>query len=193
VFARAREKARQTSCLSNTKQLALGAAMYASDHDECVVPAYIGGDGWIPWMDLLVPYVMTEQIYECPSYAGHLSYGANLRYVCEPPIPAHNFHGPTSLADIDKPAETIVLGESGKHKLTSGSWSYGMARYITPYNPEDDVPDFSYSNPPDSTPHGHFVYLRHNKMANIAFCDGHAKACGSRIVHDVDNWKADRD
>lgn len=31
VFARAREKARQTSCLSNVKQLTLGCLMYAQD------------------------------------------------------------------------------------------------------------------------------------------------------------------
>ena len=34
VFARAREKARQTSCLSNIKQITLGALMYLSDYDE---------------------------------------------------------------------------------------------------------------------------------------------------------------
>ncbi|MFO8079838.1 MAG: prepilin-type N-terminal cleavage/methylation domain-containing protein, partial [Armatimonadota bacterium] len=34
VFARAREKARQTSCLSNLKQLGLGMQMYAQDYDE---------------------------------------------------------------------------------------------------------------------------------------------------------------
>ncbi len=34
VFARAREKARQTSCLSNMKQIALAITMYASDYDE---------------------------------------------------------------------------------------------------------------------------------------------------------------
>src|SRR4028118_1046515 len=33
VFAQAREKARQTSCLSNTKQIGLAALMYASDYD----------------------------------------------------------------------------------------------------------------------------------------------------------------
>ena len=31
VFARAREKARQTSCLSNAKQMGLGMMMYAQD------------------------------------------------------------------------------------------------------------------------------------------------------------------
>jgi prepilin-type N-terminal cleavage/methylation domain-containing protein/prepilin-type processing-associated H-X9-DG protein len=34
VFAQAREKARQTSCLSNTKQIGLGMMMYVQDYDE---------------------------------------------------------------------------------------------------------------------------------------------------------------
>ena len=34
VFAQAREKARQTSCISNLKQLSLGWQMYIQDYDE---------------------------------------------------------------------------------------------------------------------------------------------------------------
>src|SRR5438132_3273033 len=34
VFAQARDKARQTACLSNLKQLSLGVLMYAQDYDE---------------------------------------------------------------------------------------------------------------------------------------------------------------
>src|SRR3972149_643954 len=34
VFARAREQARKTSCLSNVKQIGLAALMYAGDFDE---------------------------------------------------------------------------------------------------------------------------------------------------------------
>ena len=34
VFAQAREKARQTSCLSNTKQIGVGVQMYTQDFDE---------------------------------------------------------------------------------------------------------------------------------------------------------------
>jgi prepilin-type N-terminal cleavage/methylation domain-containing protein len=33
MFARAREKARQMSCLSNVKQVCLGALMYSADYD----------------------------------------------------------------------------------------------------------------------------------------------------------------
>jgi prepilin-type N-terminal cleavage/methylation domain-containing protein len=35
VFAKAREKARQSSCLSNVKQLALGTLQYVQDYDGC--------------------------------------------------------------------------------------------------------------------------------------------------------------
>ena len=36
VFARAREKAKQTQCLSNVKQIGLGLMMYTSDYDDCM-------------------------------------------------------------------------------------------------------------------------------------------------------------
>ena len=39
VFARAREKARAASCLSNSKQIALGIIMYAQDYDEKLCPS----------------------------------------------------------------------------------------------------------------------------------------------------------
>src|SRR3979409_2708293 len=38
VFAKAREKARQTSCSSNMKQITLAWHMYAQDYDEILVP-----------------------------------------------------------------------------------------------------------------------------------------------------------
>ncbi len=45
VFARAREKARQTSCLSNLKQLSLGVLMYAQDYDERLPMLYFNTGG----------------------------------------------------------------------------------------------------------------------------------------------------
>src|ERR1043166_3581943 len=41
VFAQAREKARQITCLSNMKQWSLGARMYLQDYDQTVVPCYL--------------------------------------------------------------------------------------------------------------------------------------------------------
>lgn len=73
VFAKAREKARQTSCQSNEKQIILACIMYKSDYDgrfpqnctsssttACVAP------GW-DWMEVTEPYTKNWQLFECPS------------------------------------------------------------------------------------------------------------------------------
>ena len=44
VFARAREAARKTSCLSNLKQIALATQMYAQDYDETYVDSRVSTD-----------------------------------------------------------------------------------------------------------------------------------------------------
>jgi prepilin-type processing-associated H-X9-DG protein len=41
-------------------------------------------------------------------------------------------------------------------------------------------------------PNNYFVYLRHNEMANVAFCDGHAKAENVQYVTDQDNFRVDK-
>ena len=45
VFAKAREKARQTSCLSNQRQISLAASMYAQEHDETLPTADLFWNG----------------------------------------------------------------------------------------------------------------------------------------------------
>ncbi len=85
VFAQAREKARAISCISNVKQLGLGAMMYAQDYDETLLPAgqryphqrlaCFDGDtnfnanprAWVDWEVALYPYLKNEGIIACPS------------------------------------------------------------------------------------------------------------------------------
>jgi len=76
VFAHAREKARQTSCLSNLKQLSSGMMMYAQDSDGLFPPAVARPNRqeknpfMISWMHLLEPYTQNRAIFICPS-SGH--------------------------------------------------------------------------------------------------------------------------
>jgi prepilin-type N-terminal cleavage/methylation domain-containing protein/prepilin-type processing-associated H-X9-DG protein len=73
VFARAREKARQTSCLTNLKNQGLAILMYAGDYDEVLplgydefaVRAYRDQRGF--WVGKIEPYVKNWQIFDCPS------------------------------------------------------------------------------------------------------------------------------
>src|ERR1051326_640189 len=80
VFAQAREKARQTMCVSNMKQIGLGVMMYAQDYDEKMPYNYEylwdANGKQIPgtllwWQDLVRPYVKNEAVYTCPSASPH--------------------------------------------------------------------------------------------------------------------------
>src|SRR5512135_1254151 len=66
VFAQAREKARQTACLSNSKQLSTSIAMYTQDYDETMILAVEWND-WSIWTDRIQPYMKSWDIMYCPS------------------------------------------------------------------------------------------------------------------------------
>lgn len=148
VFARAREKARQTSCLSNVKQMTLAGTMYAQDYDENLPPQYLNGRAWY---QLIEPYLKNEQILRCPSsdYENY-AYGWN-RYV----DPGYS----TSLAQFDRPAETLLCADAT-----------GAYRRVL------------YSSPGSTT----YVDPRHNEGANIGLMDGHAKWYQVTITSDWD-------
>jgi prepilin-type N-terminal cleavage/methylation domain-containing protein/prepilin-type processing-associated H-X9-DG protein len=66
VFAQAREKARQTSCLSNVKQMGLAHLMYIQDYDEQFVTSWsLGFPGDFSFY--VQPYMKNTKILFCPS------------------------------------------------------------------------------------------------------------------------------
>src|ERR1051325_3771909 len=75
VFAQAREKARQATCLSNVKQASLASLMYAQDYDETLIrltriTSKSGAEGYDEswdWPKMLEPYMKNRQVYGCPS------------------------------------------------------------------------------------------------------------------------------
>jgi len=152
VFAKAREKARQTSCLSNVKQLALGLFMYAQDYDETTVIFSQGPSGGNPqWHYLVMPYLKNENIFICPSqnpatvwYGRLISYGI------------HRSTG-VALGSISEPAATLALADT---------------RYL---DVETNACAVFYV--PPNAPLGSYGCLsnRHNDGLNVGFWDGHAK------------------
>ena len=116
VFSRAREKARQTSCLSNVKQLMLGVLMYAQDYDEKlpaeVAAAVPGSDGGI--VHQINPYVKNTQIWVCPSW------GQAIWVTCpgNRTVSTYQIHGDArnvSLASIKEPANKIFMTEGNQY------------------------------------------------------------------------------
>ncbi len=146
VFARAREKARQSSCLSNVKQIALGVLMYAQDYDERLL-AYRSETVKISWVTLIDPYVKNSQVWYCPSYGNvGVGYGWNYEFIV--------WH---KLAEFGRPSETMMFGDSGGHVL------YRPGRYGYAPNPSDIYWQYN------------MLGVRHNGGGNLGFVDGHAK------------------
>lgn len=163
VFARAREKARQTSCLSNAKQMGLAYAMYAQDFDDrgpCY--DYVAGGTWrMSWDALLYNYVKNEQVFVCPTFATRKESGCYMRTPMGwLPICGYGFNHDVrlrSMSDIVKPAETIVICDSN-----------------CKVNPHDGRINFE-GEPYPNTYYHNGVIRSHNGGANFTFCDGHAK------------------
>jgi len=70
VFAAAREKARQTSCASNMKQLGLGMIQYVQDYDEVLVPTSFNWGASGNWTTFIYPYIKSTGVYNCPDDPG---------------------------------------------------------------------------------------------------------------------------
>src|SRR6266480_1485598 len=84
VFAQAREKARQATCLSNLKQIGLGMMMYAQDYDEILCNSHYCTDGTsscaealkVRWRNAIDPYMKNNNVRGCPSALGISGMGA---------------------------------------------------------------------------------------------------------------------
>jgi|LSQX01.3.fsa_nt_gb prepilin-type N-terminal cleavage/methylation domain-containing protein/prepilin-type processing-associated H-X9-DG protein len=171
VFAKAREKARAASCLSNMKQLAIGISMYVQDYDERYmynsfgpgVGSYPTPDGgtasnYMLWMFEVYPYVKNVQLFNCPS-AGQTftgAYSGNMRYGWNTQLDGK------AQAQIVYPAECIALAETCFSNGSSGTGNPYRIFYVVATDTFD-------------TTNGGFIDPRHNDGLNAAFCDGHAK------------------
>jgi prepilin-type N-terminal cleavage/methylation domain-containing protein/prepilin-type processing-associated H-X9-DG protein len=170
VFARAREKARQTSCLSNVKQLTLGCLMYAQDYDEMLpagrvqhYPATCDNNSKAFWQHVVFPYVSNTQIFQCPSnsalrttcgrfytWADAMAITNNYGINCR----GFGTSGGLSMGSIPMPAEAYYL--LCGYNAGGGWWRGFRAAYNTCSQDQ---------------------YFRdiHNGGINIGLADGHAK------------------
>ena len=174
VFARAREKARQSSCLSNVKQLMLAVQQYAQDYDERMPRHGNSPD----WSEQIYPYVNNAQVYGCPSAASagptnEAQVGTLFNY-------SWNYYGNSSqnnfkLAQIVRPAEALVILDGDYY--ISNPWRNDS----NPAN--NDMATDAIEN--NGVP-------RHNDGANIGFADGHAKWMVPNNYLDVRLWDWDR-
>jgi prepilin-type N-terminal cleavage/methylation domain-containing protein/prepilin-type processing-associated H-X9-DG protein len=200
VFAQAREKARQASCLSNMKQVGNALMMYAQDADELLPRSWFGVDNgasnkatdttarW-KWMDAIYPYSKNEGIFNCPDtvyananygdyqYRGGTKYGG---YACNDSywFQTDNQTGPcslvgTSLAEMAKPADTIWATESNAWFETTWKWIADNPTIV--------------AGPPRSLAIRAIEW--HQKKTNVLWCDGHVKTTSLDVLAELHDTK----
>ena len=147
VFAQARSKARQASCVSDLKQVGLGIMQYAQDYDETLVnhyykdaaSAYAGGVSRPPgttatnykWMDAIQPYVKNNAIFNCPEQGsgGYLD-PATIRSADQTTI-----YGPY----IPQTQITAISRNYGSYCMNSAYWGLHQNNPPVPGNPPVSV------------------------------------------------------
>ena len=69
VFAKARDRAKASSCLSNLKQVGTASIMYSQDADDLLVPyvMYYADNTSARYTKLIEPYLKSLEVFTCPS------------------------------------------------------------------------------------------------------------------------------
>ena len=182
AFARARENARRTSCLSNIRQLGMGFIQYVQDNDERFPFNKTNATGQQSWVLAAQPYLKSTSVLRCPSdtsanweapIAGTTgdwgglrttSYTMNLFFV-----PSATSNKPFSnLAATQKPASVILLAECAKN--WTAAYFHGSAYPAYPGNPNTGAHWNTATNLPDD-----LDTERHMGGFNTCYLDGHAK------------------
>lgn len=204
VFAQAREKARQTACLSNTKQIGLALNMYVQDYDEhaCLAltnPWYSepwGGSFQDSWMTFLEPYIKNYQLYVCPSAS--LTTGLYAAYDYSPSSPwtsgdnrghllssytlNNYYYYYSQYGDLYGGGASIASIEATSGLIfcadggqsTKSMWDY--QQFVSTWTgiSLDNASAPTYAIPPANYPQG-AIFARHNGGFNSVMFDGHAK------------------
>ncbi|MDD2708428.1 MAG: type II secretion system protein [Verrucomicrobiae bacterium] len=150
ALKRARDSARQIHCVNNLRNIGNAINLYAQDNNEYLPHA---GDPYTPlsspnatWKYLLAPYLqittrttstLERGIFHCTAkgnkalsntiygdkgfYGG---YGWNFRYLGWRDVDEGSWLGWIKLSQVDKPAETIVVGDTNDDYLSGAEPRY---------------------------------------------------------------------
>ncbi len=186
ALARAKQKGRQTACLSNMRQIGLGTMLYAHDYNDFLPYgyAYVWPQGkplyW--WQDFCRPYMQTELIYSCPSALPHGRW-TDLRppgtpkplvkdYLCNAQGGAYPESGKKEWVNANGPF--INNWGNPSRRLAEIQDTPGTIAICDANTNAGFGPAFLDDSPDRKNPTMGHVAKRHSGGYNASFCDGHA-------------------
>ena len=181
MFAKAREKARSSSCQSNLKQIGLAIRQYNSDYDERYPQGWQNSN--YTWAVTISAYLKSNQVYVCPSSTNT----TRAPWLTNAAVPLTSYaynrqfgidSGTLNEAALKASSNTIIMFDSGLNGINNapyadltgadksmgwvtsapndGSWCWGCVVNAADYNWAAPSP-------------------RHMDMTNVLYSDGHVK------------------
>ena len=202
ALSKARESARSTTCVNNTKQLLLAMFQYSDDNNEWTIPRYSGwlqGWGTVKETYGLFPKYLDRKVARCPNdptSGAHLDdiryWGIYGYYDCSKETDYRSFLGANSIGGsltwgfvcyrpsaIKSPSTTVFLIDTFSRNSTTWGFSlYGFSPVGSVDSSGNDV-----------------AVTRHNDRANPGFFDGHVSSMGAELrnVTNKFTWLAHAD
>ena len=204
ALARAKEKAKQTVCLSDARQLSMGVMLYAEEHDDTLPPSTdYSASTTLPeriWTMKVLPYVQSRAVFTCPSARnsnfpsnwtdrglGSIGYTTATAY---DPQSVEGFPTPARISMIESPTLTPLFGDT-----VSGATPQRYRGYVfDPYNGQpntldprlgtplisdhDLVSEMSSLPPPALKP----LHARHSCRVTLIFAEGHAQSYSAESI-----------
>lgn len=198
ALSKAREKARQISCVSQVKQIAMADLMYVDDNNDCYPISYMNRNPWYAvWYQLISPYLGGPQptfthagstsfsngkTFQCPSFAspGSFKHGYAVNFALFPQsstgIKMQSFVAPSSssrLADAALISETAATNNSPEtwvNSQTNGAhW-----QWFPPTSVDGGTKYYSKHGTNDDWQRR--PILRHNGNCSVSLIDGHVES-----------------
>ncbi len=185
VFAQAREKARQTSCASNLKQLSYGATMYSQDYDEQLLDYRVINELYL-WNVAFEAYIKNKQVHLCPDapprsndpqmgsasqawngfrYSGSYAYNGWLYCSARP-------EGVCTLAQVPQPSVTMLLADAIWIDAWIPNGNNACPGFI---NTQTGSNTSGVERPFSQLDSGRLCINRHNGGIEMAFFNSHVK------------------
>jgi len=199
AMSKARQSAATTACLSNLRQLATAATLYAGDFHGSYPPAQYtvvqlpwtysynwdytvirntGSGEKTTWPGLLWTGRTNLRVQQCPSYDGRSAtagdpftgYNYNTSYIGRGEGEAIPI--PAKMTQVRRPCETALFGDAGATQL-------GTNKFMrSPLRSPSEKPSLSA----DARINGAQGFRHNNnRSTNVAFCDGHAETRWDRF------------
>jgi len=169
ALSRAREKARQTTCLSNLKQISIACKMYEEDYDGCRIRCDAGGLCWQAYL-YDAGYLKNWLIFKCPSDTRKVEFSRSTR-------------------NVSYTMSTGIYWETATGVATASDGTCDAENTIFIFE-EPGVTDDGYGDPGYNHPAYWRTYVTngtcktHNGWVNIIFIDLHV---GSKSVTELLN------